>query len=112
MKNCKSCGKSLKQNAKFCENCGSKVNKSISKSVSDNDDYLVYAIFGFLFAIISIFFVPIVFGGLGIWFSRILKSKGKETLSTLLLVISITFMLLGFLYGFIAGVNLFLTFNI
>jgi uncharacterized membrane protein YvbJ len=105
LKTCKECGKKFSETSKFCPNCGKEYRKTTKVKLTQNvsDDYLIYAVLGFIFAFISIFLFPPVFGGLAIWFSRIIKKKGKESLSITLLVISITAMVIGLVVGFING---------
>jgi hypothetical protein len=102
---CKYCGAELKENADVCMNCGrlveAKTTMTEPKSKAANTG--VFAVFGFIFAGIALFFFPPLFGGLGIWFGAKVKSENEAT-GTVIVILNIICLIFGMIFGILVWI--------
>ena len=63
------------------------------------------AILGIIFAVISLGFFPPLFGGLGIIMGYLAKRSGEKKLGTIAIILSIVFMIAGFIIGAKVGLD-------
>ena len=63
------------------------------------------AILGIIFAVISLGFFPPIFGALGIIMGYLAKKSGEEKLGTITIILSIIFMIAGFIIGAKVGLD-------
>ena len=101
---CTVCGEALPQGiVNACPSCGADLRNIKATSMSQkssSDTGIIFAVFGFIFAAISLFLLPPVFGGLGIWFGTIVRNKGNKSLGLVVIILSTSLMLMGMLLGF------------
>ena len=108
----------------ICQNCGATINQGIvcsncGGSASNREDQKfgfssipptpttagsAFSSAGIVFGIIGLFIIPILFGGIGIVFSAIAKSKGEAKANTAL-TISIVGTVAGVVIGAIVGAS-------
>lgn len=107
---CTVCGELLPEGVvNGCPHCGAdlrNVRLNISNNNVNNDSSIIFGIFGFIFAAISLFFLPPVFGGLGIWFGTIVRKKGNLSIGLVLIILSTVLMIAGMIIGFLVGYEL------
>lgn len=100
---CTVCGEALPQGTvNACPSCGAdlrKIDATLMNRQNSSDTGVIFAVFGFIFAAISLFLFPPVFGGLGIWFGTIVRNKGNKSLGLVVIILSTVLMLMGMLLG-------------
>lgn len=65
-------------------------------------DPKVFIILGWIFTVLSLFFLPILFGPAAIVMGALALARGAKTQGILIIILSIVFMVLGFLLGALA----------
>src|SRR5699024_7577073 len=104
---CSYCGNKLTNNANFCNSCGSEVNgysyhnnpstphpKFQQRTSAPN----TYAILGWIFNGLSIFFIPIIFAAAGVFFGY-LHRKNNDSQGTLIMISGVGCGIFGMLLG-------------
>ncbi|MBO1199547.1 hypothetical protein J3T65_08375 [Staphylococcus simiae] len=71
----------------------------MAEQQKDNNT-LVFIILGWVFSVLSLLFLPIVFGPAGVVFGALTISKGKKTHGIIIIVAAIVFALIGFALGY------------
>ncbi|PNZ14845.1 hypothetical protein [Staphylococcus simiae] len=71
----------------------------MAEQQKDNNT-LVFIILGWVFSVLSLLFLPIVFGPAGVVFGALTISKGKKTHGIIIIVAAIIFALIGFTLGY------------
>lgn len=98
---CKNCGTELREGAEVCIVCGKIVESALFKE--KEKDPVLFVVLGFIFAAISVFLFPPVFGGLGIYFGYKTKKMGKDTLGVVLMVVCAICMIIGMYLGYVTA---------
>ena len=97
---CEYCNEPINPDSDICLQCGKFVNKNNSKPNSN-------LFLGYIFAILSVFFIPILFGGLGIYLGNKVKKNGEENSGNTLIIVSIILMVIGIIWGAYVGATSF-----
>lgn len=117
---CANCGTQLNERVQYCPTCGNPVpqpnvsnpvgtgtqsyyGQPVNRPVTPVRSATGYVVFGFIFALISLWYLPPVFGGLAIYFGTLVKRAGQESLGKTLTVVGIICMIVGMLVGAILG---------
>ena len=97
---CKHCGAELIEGADVCMNCGRLVENQQRSTVNESraGSTTAFVVFGFIFAVIALFFFPPLFGGLGIWFGVKVKTE-QESTGTVIVIVNIICMVFGIIFG-------------
>lgn len=75
------------------------------KQISSDEHVLLFNVVGYISAFISLFFIPILFGAIGIVFGVLLTRRNSATNFTqgmVLIIISVATMIIGILFGIAA----------
>jgi len=101
---CNNCGKEINSDSVFCGSCGnqliSNAQPSVQPRVQIESSGAGLAIFlSILFGITALFFLPPLFGGLGVFFGFKVKQKGNEGLGIALMVVNGACLLIGMFLG-------------
>lgn len=99
---CEYCNEPMNPDSDICLQCGRIINKKAPKSNSESNLFL-----GYIFAVISLFFIPILFGGLGIYLGNKVKKNGDESSGNRLITVSIILMVIGMIIGAYVGATSF-----
>lgn len=115
---CVKCGKKIPKETKFCQYCGAE--QPTSTSTSSDSQQVVHnqessakqgnnttastllLVFGWISAVLSLLFIPVVFGIIGIvlgFFER----KYHKNAGNILIIVSIVLMIVGIVFGMIMG---------
>ena len=95
---CEHCNEAINPDSDICLTCGRFINKKIVNKNSNSNLFL-----GYIFAILSLFFIPILFGGLGIYLGNKVKKSGDESSGNTLITVSIILMIIGIIWGAYVG---------
>lgn len=93
---CQSCGSELSEGSQFCSACGTEVGTSDSST-----DHTGLKILGGGSAVISVIFLPILFGPISMVIGYLLYQKGEEQAGRAIGIGGFVCMCLGFLLGFL-----------
>ena len=93
---CQSCGAELAADSQFCESCGTEVGSSDSSS-----DHTALKLIGGTSAVISLIFLPIIFGPLSMLCGFLVYSKGDEQTGKRLAIGGFACMCVGMFLGFL-----------
>ncbi|WP_421000498.1 zinc-ribbon domain-containing protein [Carnobacterium maltaromaticum] len=120
MKYCNMCGEEVNKNAKFCSSCGAsqenkepyteQISPKIEKSLNEVKDQInkgkesgnLYKIVGWISVVISLFFIPVLFGAFGV-ITGYLYRYHDEKHGTILIIASVAGGILGMLLGLSSG---------
>lgn len=107
---CPKCGKENMQEANFCLGCGAALSTGAGRgrasgiagqsaySSSSGDWFVVLSI---PFAVVALFFLPPVFGGIGVFLGYKAKQEGSEAGGVTMMVVNGACLLFGMLSGFL-----------
>ena len=113
---CKNCGNQIEKDAKFCPSCGAsqenkelyteQISPKIEKSLSEVKDQIskgkqsgnLYKIAGWVSVVISLLFVPVLFGAIAVIMGYLYRSYDEKH-GTILMIAGIAGAILGFLMG-------------
>lgn len=106
---CSKCGNQIKKEWKHCPKCGAELSPSSVKEVEtekapaqeaqSKPEPNLWIFLGIVFALIALFLLPPLFGGLGVYFGYRAKQAGSEGGGIAIMVVSAACMLLGMLIG-------------
>lgn len=112
---CPNCGQQVSGNSNYCINCGKSIinllkeQKGVQNIPTGQPLIQIQAsvprpvgfdiCLSIVFAVVALFFLPPLFGGLGIYFSYRIKQKGKEGIGVALMVVNGACLLLGMFLG-------------
>jgi hypothetical protein len=104
---CTNCGTQVKEEARFCSACGSKINaqEKVETSIESptqpvpNSSGTVYVVLGWIFFGISLLFIPILFGAGAFIMGYLVRKSGQETHGTILMILAIAGAIFGTLLG-------------
>lgn len=108
---CSSCGAKLNEGVKFCQDCGKQVNMESNgnaqtaatvQTPSASSDSIALMAFGYISAFIGLFFIPPLFGGIGVFLGYLLK-KRNDVQGRYLMIASGAAIIIGFMFGFLAA---------
>lgn len=107
---CFNCGNKIIKGSNFCSYCGTNFKISspyiakynIVEKKDEEENIIFWLLIGFISSIISIFFLPPLFGILGIFCGYIAHKKGSETGGGLIVILSIICMVIGIFWGILA----------
>ncbi len=102
---CSNCGTRLDVLAANCPECGLVIQKRQSVEVAEAKEVSIPL--GYLFAFISLLFLPIVFGPIAITMGVKAKNGAQQDAGTTLMIISIILMIFGIIFGAITWINIF-----
>ena len=95
---CEYCNEPINPDSDICLKCGKFLTKKTPYTKSNSNLFL-----GYVFAIIGLFFIPILFCGLGIYLGNKVKKNGDESSGNTLITVSIILMILGIIFGAYVG---------
>lgn len=116
-KYCSKCGAMNNEESQFCVKCGAPltlndVNSTMNQrpnfksDKSSNNNSILFLVIGWLSVAISLFFIPLVFGGIGVALG-FAERRFDNTQGTILIVASIICGVLGVVIGAIVGATTF-----
>lgn len=115
---CQSCGTQNQEQAKYCIKCGNKLEVTVEEGVSEyqvdksntsslsGKKFTKYRVFGIVFALLSLFVGPIIFGAISFYFGMKLKKMGDE-FGVYIQIVAVVFAIIGTIYGAIVWTNIF-----
>ncbi|RRG11048.1 MAG: zinc-ribbon domain-containing protein [Lactobacillus sp.] len=112
-KYCPKCGALNRGDAQFCNKCGAQLVMSTTASKSTSEQLerpkkttsnrsIILLVFGWISAAVALFFVPLIFGGIGIALG-FAERRVNRTQGTILIVASIICGIAGIIVGAIVG---------
>lgn len=101
---CSKCGGLNEDTTNFCSQCGNSLNGSAatvskSDSVTKEGGPTNFVVLSIICAVVSLFLLPPIIGGLGIYFGYRVKTNGNESLGTTLMIVSGICLVLGMIIG-------------
>jgi hypothetical protein len=90
-----------------CQSCG-RMTKIYEEYGSSKKSGLIYAVLGWLFSMVSIVFVPILFGALALAMGYFTYTERSKTHGTVLMVFAAAGLILGSLISFMVAGTMFL----
>lgn len=117
---CKNCGNQIEKDAKFCPLCGAsqenkelyteQISPKIEKSLSEVKDQIskgkqsgnLYKIVGWVSVVISLLFIPVLFGAIGVIMGYLYREH-EEKYGTILMIAGVAGGILGTLLGLSSG---------
>lgn len=107
---CSYCGGMNEDGTNFCNKCGNKLNDSLEVAAAGSSSVETKAespahwvVLSIVCAVISIFLLPPIIGGLGIFFGYKVKSNGNDNLGTTLMILCAICLLFGMAVGAIVA---------
>jgi len=99
---CQNCGTSIDVDGNACIECGFQFNNSVRSETksSNNSSKLVL---GYLMSIISLFFIPLLFGSISIYIGLKVKKSGHDSEGLLLVIVASILMTIGIILGMVVG---------
>lgn len=107
---CPSCQREVEAAKTICPYCGRPLPKEhIEKTQQqwmnrESKDYVVFIIGAIIGAIVSIFFLPPLFGGVGFWCGTRVK-KTNQTLGSGLMLLNVVCLVAGMIWGMVNYLN-------
>lgn len=117
---CKNCGKEIDEGVKFCPSCGvsqknrqahtEQISPKIEKSIGEFKEQIakgklngkLYMIIGWVSVVISLLFIPVLFGAVGVVMGYLYRDHDEKH-GTILMIAGVTGALLGMLLGASSG---------
>lgn len=97
---CSKCGKEV--TGESCNNCGQVVEQNTNSKSGGS----LFAVLGWLFNGIALLFVPVLFGGLGVVFGYLHRSRSNKQHGTIIMILGVVCAILGTLLGMVVGMQL------
>lgn len=107
---CPHCGTQTDQNVNFCFSCGYRFKENLNHSnptdtIEPKKNGFVFKLFGWIFVLTSLVFIPILFGAGAFIMGYLLKKTGvhNDTHATIIMVMGVACGILGTLLGMAAA---------
>lgn len=105
---CARCGSKVEQQAnKFCTNCGNSLVQSLHREhvvqdtikANEKGNPTAFIVGGWICCVVSLLFIPVLFGAAGVILGYLLTTKGEKTHGTIMVIASIACGIFGMLLG-------------
>jgi len=107
MKICTNCRRENQSDARFCQFCGHALHEAqqqtdphhiSNKNENNTSERVIFAVLGWIFNALALFFIPILFGGIGIVFG-FLHRKYQKTHGTIIMIAGVICTIVGMIIG-------------